>query len=354
MKKFLCYDTNDAASDKINVSPNGVLKPNSTVPSTNGASYQQLVTDGSGNTKWEDRLAYETDPVLTEIVPEQNVSFASAGGDGIMIASWPPTFNAVEGSTYIVKFDDVEYECPYTRLNGSGPLVLGNLSIVATEADDTKEPFAMLHGEAWQILSKDSASEHTISIYGWNQTIQKIDEKFLPVASDNNYGVVKKSEIVTPYVFSGFRVPHDEMVEAVIAFSEGRASIRWGVDEVIYANYDSSADTVSMRFASEPYTTCTFENQDGVYLNTIAKLSYDEVSCTKLHLYNKDINSLIYVDGTSLQDTTMTLDTEHINLGYNNEILNKKELYLYSSTSGSSKKFKITVDDSGAITATEV
>ena len=27
MKKFLCYDTNDAASGKINVSSNGVLKP---------------------------------------------------------------------------------------------------------------------------------------------------------------------------------------------------------------------------------------------------------------------------------------------------------------------------------------
>ena len=58
MKKFLCYDTNDAASGKINVDNRGMLKPNSTVTSTNGASYQQLVTDGSGNTKWEDRLAY--------------------------------------------------------------------------------------------------------------------------------------------------------------------------------------------------------------------------------------------------------------------------------------------------------
>lgn len=59
MKKFLCYDTNDAASGKINVSANGVLKPNSTVPSTNGATNQQLVTDGEGGIKWEDRLAYE-------------------------------------------------------------------------------------------------------------------------------------------------------------------------------------------------------------------------------------------------------------------------------------------------------
>ena len=64
MKKFLCYDTNDAASGKIGVNSNGVLKPNSTVPSTNGASYQQLVTDSDGNTKWEDRLAYDDSRIV--------------------------------------------------------------------------------------------------------------------------------------------------------------------------------------------------------------------------------------------------------------------------------------------------
>ena len=67
MKKFLCYDTNDAASGKINVSTNGVLKPNSTVPSTNGSAYQQLVTDGDGNTKWEDRLAYDDSKLAIDV-----------------------------------------------------------------------------------------------------------------------------------------------------------------------------------------------------------------------------------------------------------------------------------------------
>ena len=66
MKKFLCYDTNDAASGKINVDSRGMLKPNSTVPSTNGSSYQQLVTDGSGNTKWEDRLAYDDSKLVVD------------------------------------------------------------------------------------------------------------------------------------------------------------------------------------------------------------------------------------------------------------------------------------------------
>lgn len=64
MKRFLCYDTNDAASGNINVSANGVLRPNATVPSTNGTANQCLVTDGDGNVKWEDRLTYTTSSVV--------------------------------------------------------------------------------------------------------------------------------------------------------------------------------------------------------------------------------------------------------------------------------------------------
>lgn len=86
MKKFLCYDTNDAASGKINVSPNGVLKPNSTVLSTNGASYQQLVTDGKGGVKWEDRLAYDDSRVVVDATAMgANVKFVKVADE---VPSW--------------------------------------------------------------------------------------------------------------------------------------------------------------------------------------------------------------------------------------------------------------------------
>ena len=66
MKKFLCYDTNDAASGKIGVNSNGVLKPDATVPSTNGAANQQLVTGEDGSVKWEDRLAYDNSKLVVD------------------------------------------------------------------------------------------------------------------------------------------------------------------------------------------------------------------------------------------------------------------------------------------------
>ena len=65
MKKFLCYDTNDAASGKINVDSRGMLKPNSTVPS-GSTPYQQLVTDSTGNVNW----AFMTLPVVFRATDE--------------------------------------------------------------------------------------------------------------------------------------------------------------------------------------------------------------------------------------------------------------------------------------------
>ena len=353
MKKFLCYDTNDAASGKVNVDSRGMLKPNSTVPS-GGTPYQQLVTDGDGNTRWEDRLAYETGPVLTEFVSEETVTFTPNSGK--MAALWPPTFNAIEGSTYTVKFDGNEYKCSCIRLGReNGPLVLGNLSILGA-GDDTGEPFVMVYNNQWQTGSSDSTSEHTISISGKQVSISKIDEKFLPVASDETYGVVKKSELVTPYVF-GIQAPHDKMVEAVTAFRNGTASITWELNKVSSARYDSSTDEVFISFVENPYTVYRCKNASGKYRYDLREAYFFTDCGTKvLRLFDNDnpnIYSSITASGTSMADTTLDINSEH--LGLNGiEILNAKELILSSSTVDSRKRFKITVDDSGAITATEV
>ena len=144
MKKFLCYDTNDAASGKINVGANGVLKPNSTVPSTNGAAYQQLITDGSGNTKWEDRLAYITDPTMTELISENTIRM-TVQPDGRYLGNLPMPVILSEGTTYIVKLDGVEYESVCKVFDGQDGLIayIGNLAITGVEADvdDTGEPY---------------------------------------------------------------------------------------------------------------------------------------------------------------------------------------------------------------------
>ena len=169
MKKFLCYDTNDAASGKIEVDNRGMLKPNSTVPSTNGSAYQQLVTDGDGNAKWEDRLAYETEPVLTEILPEQSFTGTNqilTGGSKLSI-----------GQTYTVRFDNTEYECICVDL--SGVPAIGNASIQGA-GSDSEEPFLLGYIDGrFSIFVIDETSTHTVLITANVKTFKKIDDKFL-------------------------------------------------------------------------------------------------------------------------------------------------------------------------------
>lgn len=136
-----------------------------------GTPYQQLVTDGNGNTQWEDRLAYETEPVLTEILPEQNFTGTSMELTGRSKLS--------SGQTYKVKFDDTEYECICVDLDGSS--AIGNLSIFGM-GSDTGEPFLLKsRGERFSIYVSDGTSTHThtVSVSGFASTIKKIDDKFL-------------------------------------------------------------------------------------------------------------------------------------------------------------------------------
>ena len=168
MKKFLCYDTNDAASGKIEVDNRGMLKPNSTVPS-GSTPYQQLVTDGNGNAKWEDRLAYETEPVLTEIVPEQSFT----GTNQILTGESKLSI----GQTYTVKFDNTEYECICVDL--SGVPAIGNASIQGA-GSDSGEPFLLGYIDGrFSIFVIDKTSTHTVSITANVKTFKKIDDKFL-------------------------------------------------------------------------------------------------------------------------------------------------------------------------------
>lgn len=164
MKKYLCYDTNDAVSGRVNVDSRGMLRPNATVPSTNGAPFMQLVTDGEGNVNWEDRLAYEGN-AFVNVLPEQSVTFSRIDTtpysrtqiSGKYIASFADSIQ--EDGDALVTFDGVEYRCTIyagREIIGGGRretiYVLGNWYIYGEampfandgeEFPDTGEPFCV-------------------------------------------------------------------------------------------------------------------------------------------------------------------------------------------------------------------
>lgn len=401
--------------------------PESGLPS-GGTPYQQLVTDGDGNAKWEDRLCYETEPVLTEIVPEETVAFSDM--EGLMAASWPSTFNPVYGSIYTVKIDGNAYNCACTRVGpGDGLPVLGNLSL-AELGEDTGEPFIMLYQGSWLFASADSASEHTISISETLVRILKIDEKYLPdrAYTDADWEYVKNKPIDGPekvdYVLQG-ETTHDVnpgstysrtnlnidflpgksyKVDGTIRFTNlkaggisndlqvsgfytasSRCCLEFGS---FYDSYQREFVEVSLYGANSPfyrseicitafYTatyTITFDlsfSEMAVQLNdsfiprTIQRIGkYVEITGPKsgsvYHMVadEKGIVKVMPSDGETIF-STMVVDVGDVNNGQRLCVVDGQwvpsfDLILPSSREGSPKKFKITVDDSGTISATEV
>ena len=278
------------------------------------------------------------------LMEEQEVAFTYM--DGAYQAAAPVKFDISEGKTYTVVWDGVEYSCV---CHAMGPITyIGNPAAFGLEA--TSEPFLYVNSEQPTWASYDTAASHMIKVIIIDTVYQTIDVNMLPKAGEN-YGVVKKGEIVTAYNFP-IQAPHDQMVDAIAAFNTGNASIVWGTDKVISANYDSSADTISVIFADHPLETVTYKSRDGVYHKRVGGSSaYGELQGNQVRIYNDEEDyTVLSTEGTQ-SDSTLLVNASKIRI---DGAFSGFALILNSSTSNSSKKFKITVDDSGTISATEV
>ena len=194
MKKFLCYDTNDAATGKINVDSRGMLKPNSTVPSTNGASYQYLVTDGSGNTKWEDRLAYEKSRVVVDVGADISLVKVADEVPSLAIADKPVTiYFYPEGN-----FDGVVLQLGNTLL---GVIRDRTPMVVMALTDNCEIGGGVLLEKGVYFYNAPESHVNRCVIDGtleftWDGSLyapKQIDEKFIPKTNPNipkNYKVV--------------------------------------------------------------------------------------------------------------------------------------------------------------------
>ena len=297
----------------------------------------------------KNRPFYTGDPVGTVMVEESTVSFATAGG--YYMAQFQSTFSATVGEPYNVSWDSTVYECTCADFNGY--LVIGNLSITGA-GSDTGEPFLMIvvNGRGIEIYTKDTSASHTISISVFDVEVLKIDEKYLPKASEDSYGIIKTSDVVSVYNFPAY-AKHDQMVDAITAFKTGNARIVWAGANVIDASYKSSDDTISVTLARSPLEIFTYENIDGFYIATLGKSTYGELQGNGVRIVNdNNVYTVLSVKGETGSETlNVTAERISINGVYG---ISTTEMILKSSTVGSNKYFKITVDDSGTISATEV
>ena len=280
------------------------------------------------------------------LMEEQEVTFSDMGG-GAYGATAPVQFDISDGKTYTIVWDGVEYSCVgHVTKNVA---YIGNPAGLGLES--TGEPFLYaISGGQYIWVPYDTATSHTIKVTTIGTNYQTIDVNMLPKAGEN-YGVVKKDEIVTAYVFPSVFAPQLQMNKAIDDFAAGKAKITWYGDNVLSASRSSDTE-IAIRLSSDPVNVYKYTaNEVGHYYSQSVPSEYVSPDLEVMRIYIRDENNPLS-SGSFIGPITgvyNSYDDNYIEFGttriYEDGIAIK--------SSGSDKMFKITVDDSGTISATE-
>lgn len=151
--------------------------------SEGGGSADWSVNDPKAPGYVKNRPFYESDPVKTVLVPETTLNYTETTS-----LTDPFTFKPVDGEIYTVIYDGISYECRASTVSGSemSIVIVGNAAAMGGE--DTGEPFAIVEYMGTIMTMNTSGAEgssHTISIEGYKKEVTPIPIQFLPTSVVN-------------------------------------------------------------------------------------------------------------------------------------------------------------------------
>ena len=311
----------------------------------------------------KNRPFYTGDPVETVLVEESTVTFAE--NHGMYMAEFPSTFAAMVGETYRVSWDGTVYEC--TCVATGKTCAIGNLSILG-EGSDTGEPFIMgvYNGEGIKIFATDTSASHTVSISGFVTEVVKIDEKYLPENLATKSDVDEKLGNCIKTV-NGTTPDASGNVEVQTISEDALSTNQYGTviivkNGVVFKNRLGQYTQMPIGESNVAFLVKkgkTSNARDTKFAFAVATDASNGISVDQILLSRNgiDFNSENVVI-RSFKPANNSVDVIQLNgstsHGVMVEITKDACFVLPSSTEGSTKKFKITVDDSGAITATAV
>ena len=189
--------------DMLNVNDNGELSING------GTPYQQLVTDGSGNAKWEDRLAYEEN---ISVNPPINITW-DGNTEGLIASSQNHYYKVsddifpiedVRQMTITLDGQDMSIESLY-----GNNVVCYNNAIFCSDTGpvislaENSGPFPSGAPDTYPEVGVYFPSDGSVSALKLSNknVLKKLDEKFLPsvitslIFKSSIYGSTKKFKI---------------------------------------------------------------------------------------------------------------------------------------------------------------
>ena len=140
-----------------------------------GEPYKQLVTDGNGETVWEDRLAYKT---VNETVLVDNVTIEMSDVSGLYIQNVEASGEFVADNVYKVLYDNEKYECT-AYVGGEGVVGIGNAGIAGATGGNGEPFFIGGAGNGVLQVITTTGGSHTIKISQTTETIKPISPEYI-------------------------------------------------------------------------------------------------------------------------------------------------------------------------------
>lgn len=355
-----------------------VASVNGTTPDENGNVEVQSGVQSDWNENNEtspafvkNRPFYTGEPVFAEIIPEQTYTLSSSGRFTVYAdESGAYPYSLEPDKEYTVVYNGTTYELTSNTLQGIA--YVGDVSPLTTGGEHSV-PFAICAGNGLlQILDYTGNTEVTFKISCNNIEIKKIDTKYIPWNDAVGLG--------PPPVFINKSVSNltdEEKQKYYDLFNKGslllampRSNSTWNI--VVSMLYSRTVG-LDMALLDSTGTLYTYSSS-GWKTNNITKSGITSTvndvlrSTTVWQLLDKPFASVssgkAFNAYIAWNDSTEKACIRKESKGpsgtgtvlESSDILcsGDKEIVLSSSTADSTKKFKITVDDSGTISAAEV
>ena len=346
---------------------------------------------------------YPTKSVQTiTLMEEQELAFTSS--DGLYMAQLTNAFKIVDGQTYTVNWDGTEYIC-VPSLADMG-LFIGNPSIMG-ESSDTGEPFIYVYNTKQPpglFATLDTAASHTISVKTTAETVTPIAEEYLPknIATksdvENVQTIANNAEIIANnaeiIANNAETTANNAQTTANNALPKTGGAVSGNL--TVDAKNDSyrtviSAGEMALQYVNSASTASNMVVISGRVISSIVagedgpsgfklsdrglSLGYTSNNKDGIHLYHENGSSTageIVIQHTnqdnqakeriSIASTGKITCNNSLKFDCGSEIevvqtsgeTGGSAIILRSSTVNSTKRFRITVDDSGTLKATEV
>lgn len=355
-----------------------VASVNGTTPDENGNVEVQSGVQSDWNENNEtspafvkNRPFYTGEPVFVEIIPEQTYTMSSNGRFTVFAdESGAYPYSLEPDKEYTVVYNGTTYELTSSNTEGAG--VVGDTKPLLTGSEPTM-PFAIFAGRGiLQIIDYTGNTEVTFKISSNNTEIKKIDTKYIPW--NNAVGLCPPPVFINKSVSD---LTDEEKQKYYDLFNKGSLLLARPESRSTWAIVVSMfySRTVGLDMALLDSTgTLHTHSSSGWKTNDITKIGITSTvndvlgSNTTWRLLDKTFDSVssgkaykAYIgwnDSTEKacirKESKGPAGYEHVPESIDILCSGDKEIVLSSSTPNSTKKFKITVDDSGVISATEV